>query len=162
MSEVTPSSSDKRDDLTLNEAIRAAALVKQAKYPREVQEEDIPTSGTEEDLNAVSRSHVSETQPSSDPAEKRKLKRPVKRMPLPSAPPPTHQPTQSEDGPSSRQYSIPDDERPAKAKKRARARRLPVDELELAEERMPSYDAPPMCKLDSEERATSTIQELLG
>lgn len=158
--DLSPASSDEADGLTLNEAIREAAIRSQVKHIGKVQEK-IRSPDVKEGQVASSRSHVSETQLSPNQAEKRRLKRPTKRTPLPSAPSSILQQTVHEEATSSRQFSIPDEERPPKAKKRSRARRLPDDELELAEERQQAHEAPPMCKLNSEEYMPPTVQGTL-
>lgn len=139
-------SGEEMDDMSLNDAIRKAALINGVELARKDPERDIPPPDAEKDHGSVSQTHSSEAQLSLRLPEKKRLKRPTKRTPLPSGPP-IEQHLVSQQTLGSRQLSIPDEEWPAKAKKRPQARRnLPVDELELAEERLPSYDAPPICE----------------
>lgn len=159
-SDMSSAFSDETDYLTLNEAIREAAVLSQEKHISKVSENIQPPIVKKGDI-ASSRSHVSETQLSPIQAEKKRLKRPTKRTPLPSAPQSLQKQTVFEAAPSSRQFSIPDEDRPTKTKKRSGAQRLPVDELELAGERLPAYDAPPMCKPNIEEYITITVQRIL-
>ena len=112
------------DDFTLNDAIREAG--------------------------GLLKTHAVASHSSGGPAEKAVLKRPTKSHPLPSAPPVHQQRAALAEVQFNRQFSIPDDELPGKAKKQKRpriARNLPVDGLELAEERVVlPYDAHPMCE----------------
>lgn len=116
-----------------------------------------------ENICASPPGHGQESHLPGSSADKTALKRPKKRHPLPSAPPAHQQRAALEETPNNRQFSIPDDERPAKAKKQKRpriARNLPVDELELTEERLVlPFDAPPMCELTGERNKCSILQD---
>lgn len=145
---------DESDDFTLNDAIREAAVGSKIGTGRPAIAKLASTPNVPEDIAALPRGHGQERDLLGNPAEKTALKRPKKRHPLPSALPVRPQRVALAGIPNKRQFSIPDDERPAKAKNQKRpriAKNLPVDELELAEERLVlPYDAPPLCEWKSE------------
>lgn len=154
---------DETDDLTLNDAIREAAVSSKMGTAKTPTEKVVAASDALENIASSLHSHVSDDHPSTVSAKKTVLKRPKKRHPLPSAPPVRQQRAESAEIPNNRQFSILDDERPAKSQKQKRpriARNLPVDELELAEERsVLPYDAPPMCEWKSDRNKLAVLQD---
>lgn len=154
---------DETDDFTLNDAIREATVGSKIATGRPAIAKLVSTPNVPEDIAALSQGHDQESHVWGSPAEKTALKRPKKRHPLPSAPPLRQQRAALAGILNNRQFSIPDDERPAIAKKQKRpriARNLPVDELELATERLVlPYDAPPMCEWKSERNEFAILQD---
>lgn len=142
------------DDFTLTDAIREAAVSKRIEAAKDAIERGVSGTNVQKHDASISKTHAAVAQSSRSPAEKAVLKRPTNRHPLPFSPPLRQQRAALAEVQLSRQFSIPDDEKPATAKKQKRpriARNLPVDELELAEERLVlPYDAPPICEWMSE------------
>lgn len=145
------------NDFTLNDAIREAVGSKKIEAGKDAPGREISAPNAQKDGVSLLETHVAVPHSSGSPAEKVVLKRPTKRHPLPTAPLVHEQRAALAEVQVNRQFSIPDDERPAQAKKQKQkrpciARNLPVDELELAEERLVPYNAPPICEWNSEKK----------
>ena len=144
---------DESDGFHQNDAIRGALESRQIEGGKDAPQRQFSALNVQKGGASLSETRVLSHSLWS-PVKKVMLKRPTRRHPLPSAPPVHQRRAVLAEVRVNRQFSIPDDEIPAKAKKQKPpriARNLPVDELELAEERLVVlYDAPPLCEIGRE------------